>query len=291
VNKKRLLLSGVLIGFFAWIAECQTLPAEYRRVGQDTITDRLDRYKGDDSDREASLFRMFDEAGCSGANLRTQPVEKADAPNVICTLPGETESTIIVGAHFDYVTKGDGVADNWSGASLLPSLYQSLNATGRKHTFLFIGFSDEEVGFLGSTFYADHLTDQQLASIRAMITIDTLGLENTRVWASDSAPDLVSLVFQVGKAAGLPVEIMNVDAYGNSDGISFKRHGVPVLTLHSVTPETIRILHSERDRIEAINMKDYYDSYNLIASFLAALDQSDASPEAGEQTSTTDLKE
>jgi hypothetical protein len=264
---------------FAWTAECAPLSVQYLRVEQDTITNRLGRYKGSDSDREDSLFRIFEEAGCKGANLRTQPVEKADAPNVICTLPGETEEAVIVGAHFDYVPKGDGVADNWSGASLLPSLYQSLSSVQRKHTFMFIGFSDEEEGFIGSTYYTDHLTDSELASIRAMITIDTLGLENTQVWASDSAPDLVSLVFQVGEAMDLPLGIMNVDAYGNSDGISFKRKGIPILTLHSVSPENIEILHSKRDRIEAVDLKEYYDSYNLIAAFLAALDQSAGSPE------------
>ena len=273
------MLSGVLVVLFASIAECQPLSVEYLRVEQDTIASRLDRYRGSDSDRGASLFRIFEEAGCKGANLHTQTVDKADAPNVICTLPGETEETVIVGAHFDYVPKGDGVADNWSGASLLPSLYQSLSSVQRKHTFVFIGFSDEEEGFIGSTYYTDHLTDSELTSIRAMITIDTLGLENTQVWASDSAPDLVSLFFRVGKAMELPVGIMNVDAYGNSDGISFKRRGVPILTLHSVSPENIKILHSKWDRIEAVDREEYYDSYNLIASFLAALDQPAESPE------------
>lgn len=279
MNTKRLSLAGALVLFFAGITECQTLSVEFLQLGKDTITERLGRYQGNDPDREASLFRIFEEAGCGGANLRTQPVEKADAPNVICTLPGESEETVIVGAHFDYITRGDGVADNWSGASLLPSLYQSLKATDRRHTFIFIGFSDEEVGFIGSRYYADHLTEKELASIRAMITIDTLGLENTQVWASDSDPELASLVFRVGKAMDLPIGIMNVDGYGNSDGISFKRRGVPILTLHSVTPETIKILHSDRDRIEAVNLDEYYDAYKLIASFLAALDQSDESPE------------
>jgi len=270
--KKRLFFTGALVLLFAWVAECQTLSIRYSKVVPDTITDRLSHYEGEDAERLESLKTLFEEVGCKDQNLQIQPIEKADAPNVICTLPGMTEEVIVVGAHFDYVPIGDGVADNWSGASLLPSLYQSLSSTERWHTFVFIGFSDEEVGFVGSRHYTDRLTEEELASIRAMITIDTVGLESTRVWASDSSPELVSLVFQVADSMELPIDIMNVDAFGNSDGISFKRFGIPILTLHSVTLETIEILHSEKDRIEAIKQEHYYDTYNLIAAFLAALD-------------------
>ncbi len=60
---------------------------------------------------------------------------------MICVLPGNSEKVIIVGAHFDHVSDGSGVVDNWSGASLLPSLYQALKDHPRKHTFIFIGFT------------------------------------------------------------------------------------------------------------------------------------------------------
>ena len=66
---------------------------------------------------------------------------------------------------------------------------------------------------------------------------------------------------------------MNVDAYGNSDGSSFKQRGIPIITVHTVTQNNIRILHSKDDRFSAIRMKDYYDSYKLVTSYLAALDQ------------------
>ena len=195
--------------------------------------------------------------------------------NVICTLPGSSGEVIVVGAHFDRVDKGDGVADNWSGASLLPSLYQSLSSEKRWHTFVFIGFSDEEEGFLGSRFYADHLTESELGSIQSMLNLDTLGLDSTRVWASKSSPDLVSLLDEVAASTKLPIDVMNVEDIGNSDGSSFRKHNVPVLTLHSVTPENLKILHSKKDKFSAIHLDDYYDSYNLIASYLVTLDDYD----------------
>ena len=71
----------------------------------------------------------------------------------------------------------------------------------------------------------------------------------------------------------LPLNTMNVDEMGNSDGSSFRERGIPTLTLHSVTWANLYILHSEKDQFKAIDMNAYYDSYKLIAAYLAILDQ------------------
>jgi len=251
---------------------CRAQSPGYLKVDPDTIEERLNSYEGEDAERRITLTRIFKEAGCGGDRLQVQPVEDADAPNVICTLPGDSGDVIVVGAHFDRVDKGDGVADNWSGAALLPSLYQSLQPMERRHTFVFVGFTDEEEGYKGSAFYVRHLAKEELASIRAMIDLDTLGLETTRVWASNSDPGLVALAADVAASLKLPLDVMNVDEYGDSDGSMFKSSGIPVLTLHSVTLGTIGILHSEKDTIGAIRQDAYYDTYTLVAALLAELD-------------------
>jgi len=51
-------------------------------------------------------------------------------------------STIVVGAHIDFSDSGRGVIENWTGASLLPSLFEALRQSPRKHKFVFVGFSD-----------------------------------------------------------------------------------------------------------------------------------------------------
>jgi Zn-dependent M28 family amino/carboxypeptidase len=73
-------------------------------------------------------------------------------PNVIGTLPGSSDSVIVIGAHFDHVESGEGVVDHGSGAALLPSLFQSLNGEPRKHTIVFIVFAAEEQGLIGPDF-------------------------------------------------------------------------------------------------------------------------------------------
>jgi Iap family predicted aminopeptidase len=272
---RRCFAFPVLMLILAAAAPAQS--SQYIRLEQEVIQNRLKQYADKNSKREAAVKRLFEEAGCSGERLAEQPVRDTYAPNVICTLPGDTDEKIVIGAHFDHARSGDGVVDNWSGASLLPSLFQSLRFMPRKHTFVFIGFTDEEAGMVGSAFYTKHLAKNEIARIQAMVNIDSLGLGPTEVWVSNSDPKLVSLISKVAAATKLPVKGMNVDKVGDSDGRSFKSLKIPVITLHSVTQDTLPILHTGRDNMSAIKPDDYYDSYKLIAAYLVALDSSLAS--------------
>ena len=163
---------------------------QYKPVSRDIVEARLRRYAGNNKQREATIRQIFSEAGCDDQHLSEQPVKGSKQPNVICLLPGTSDKVIIIGAHFDYVSAGSGVVDNWSGASLLPSLYQAIKVEPRKHSYIFIGFTDEEVGEVGSAFYVHQMTKAQVAATDAMVNMDTLGLARTEVWASHSDPRL-----------------------------------------------------------------------------------------------------
>src|SRR5256714_10071344 len=126
-----------------------------------------------DSERESTLKRLFLTNGCESSHLQEESVKYAKNPNVICVLPGNSDRIIVVGAHFDHVERGSGAVDNWSGASLLPSLLQSLCQEPRKHTFVLIGFTDEEFGMIGSRFYVNALKPDERARIDAMVNMDT----------------------------------------------------------------------------------------------------------------------
>jgi Zn-dependent M28 family amino/carboxypeptidase len=242
------------------------------QLPREIIEDRLMQYGGSDSFRANTLKRLFQSAGCSGNRLSEKKVPDSANPNIICTLSGTSDQVIIVGAHFDHILKGSGTADNWSGASLLPSLYQSLNSSPRQHTFVFIGFTDEEKGLLGSRFYADQLTQEGVAQVAGMIDLDTLGLGPTKVWVTKSNAKLVKRLNSTATTMRLPVSEMNADGVGNSDGSSFKRRDIPIITIHSITNATLGILHTKKDNLSAIKLDDYYDTYRLIAGYLAILD-------------------
>jgi Peptidase family M28 len=236
------------------------------------IQQRLNLYKGNDTRREKALKELFLAANCNPANLSEQSVPTRKQPNVICVLPGTTAATIIIGAHFDHVDEGDGIVDNWSGASLLPSLFQTLAVATRKHTFIFIGFTGEERGLVGSNFYVSQLKPEQVADIQAMINLDTLGLGPTEVWASQSDPRLVNTIAAMAHSINLPITAMNVDGFGESDEESFIARNVCSLMIHTLTPTNAHILHHPADNPTAIHQSDYYKTFRLLAGYLPALD-------------------
>jgi hypothetical protein len=82
-------------------ATAQTV--RFNPVPREVVETRLGKYTGNDDQREATLMKMFAEAGCDDRHLSEQPVKGSKLPNVICNLPGSSGKIIIVGAHFDHV--------------------------------------------------------------------------------------------------------------------------------------------------------------------------------------------
>jgi putative aminopeptidase FrvX len=269
----------------ATFAPLVILPAIGRRPSPDTlhyvtvrekiVEARLKEFAGDNKQREATLKRLFQEAGCDGEHLSEQPVKGTKQPNIICALPGQSQRTIIVGAHFDHVSEGDGVVDNWSGASLLPSLYQSVKSNDREHTYIFIGFTAEEEGEVGSRFYVRQMSKEAVAATEAMVNMDTLGLGPTLVWQSHSDKLLTGALNYLAKRLQLPLDAVNVDQVGSSDSEQFAEKKIPRITVHSLTQETWnqRILHTNKDKLAQIKFDDYYQTYRLMAAYVVFLDQ------------------
>lgn len=268
---RRPLTGALLLGFVLSTAESETL--SYRLANREAVEVRLREYKGTNRERGDRLKRMFVGAGCA-EHLSEQPVRFSQVPNIICVLPGTSDRVIIVGAHFDRVPESEGVADNWSGASLLPTLYESINVEPRQHTYVFIGFTDEEKGLVGSSFYARKMTREQVAATEAMINLDTLGLAPTEVWTHRSDKRLTRALQGVAKFLDVPLSGVNFENVGSTDSESFASRKVPRITIHSLTQksEDKGILHSKRDKLSAMNLDDYYDTYHLLAVYLVYLD-------------------
>jgi Iap family predicted aminopeptidase len=246
--------------------------AQYRLLDQTKIESRLKSFSRKNEEREAIIKQLFKESGCKVDQLSEQVVRPTLPPNVICVLPGETDGVILVGAHTDKVDQGDGVVDNWSGASLLPSLLYSVNGRKRRHTFVFVGFTGEEKGLLGSDFYVHKLNPEQRSKIEGMVNFDTLGLGPTEVWASHADMPLLNALARIASTMKLPITVMNVDDIGSTDSESFAEFKIPRVTIHSLTDKTLPILHSRRDTLAAIKIDDYYATYRLMAGYLVLLD-------------------
>ncbi|HLK31571.1 MAG TPA: M28 family peptidase [Terriglobales bacterium] len=265
-------------GFIACGLLISILPAQllaagltFQAVKKEIVEQRLQSFSRDNGQRELILKKMFSDVGCA-EHLSEEPVKHVKQPDLICVLPGKSDQAIVVGAHFDHVSLGDGVVDNWSGASLLPTLYEGLRTRPARHTFIFVAFSGEEKGELGSAAYVRSMSKDEVARTLAMINMDTLGLGPTEMWLSHADPYLAVALNAVAKSLQLPLGVVNVDQVGSSDSEQFAKRKIPRITIHSVTQETWPILHSPRDNMRAIRLDDYYHSYRLIQGYLAFLD-------------------
>jgi Zn-dependent M28 family amino/carboxypeptidase len=238
----------------------------------EVIQQRLEMVSRNLGERRATLESLFREVGCDGPDLTTEAIPHVREPNVICTLPGDHAGTIVVGGHFDFIARGMGAVDDWSGSALLPSLYQYLKSKPRRHQFRFVAFDGEEEGLYGSTEYVHKLTKEERAATRAMINLECLGLTTPKVWRSRADPKLFNLYVQAAAAANVRVEVMNVDNVGDDDSHPFLKAGIPVLTIHSVTSANLPLLHTSGDNLKAIHPQEYYISFRMAAAYLAYLD-------------------
>ncbi|HUQ49325.1 MAG TPA: M28 family peptidase [Terriglobales bacterium] len=246
---------------------------KYRFVPPVVVEKRLRMFEGNNHKRHDTLKALFEQVGCTGEDLKDAPVKNETIPNVVCILKGASDRVIIVGAHFDMVDAGSGVVDNWSGASLLPSIYDGLKAHPRDHTFIFIGFTQEEKGLIGSEDYANKMTKEQIAKTDAMINMDTLGLGPTAVWGNRADKRLTKDILNVAATMEMKLRNINFETIGSTDSESFARKKIPVLTVHSITPQTDKYLHSPDDKIEHIDIPEHYKTYKLVTKFLAYIDK------------------
>jgi Zn-dependent M28 family amino/carboxypeptidase len=125
---------------------------------------------------------------------------------------------------------------------------------------------------VGSRFYVNSLTPEERAKIDAMINMDTLGLANSEVWQSHADARLLKIAAMVSHAMNLPLSAVNVDKVGSTDSESFREKQIPSITFHSLTQDTLPILHTDKDQLSAVNLEHLYESYKLIAACLAFLD-------------------
>src|SRR5690606_7095869 len=125
------------------------------------------------------------------------------APNVLGYLEGSDlkDELVVISAHYDHVgihTDGEifnGADDNASGTTGIIEIANAFSKSkkegnGPRRSLLFIGFTAEEKGLVGSKYYADHPTFP-LKNTVANLNIDMIG----RVVAEyESNPDYLYII-------------------------------------------------------------------------------------------------
>ncbi len=175
-------------------------------------------------------------------------------PNVAAWLPGETDEYLILGAHFDHLGLGEqsslapdlagkaihpGADDNASGtAGLLELAAYFAGRPKQKRGILFLAFSGEELGLLGSSHYVNHPL-LPLEKAVAMINMDMIGrIQNQpRLRRRDRHRRLAPDGSLEEAMAGSPLrfDFSDQGGYGSSDHFSFvnRRRARAVLLLRT----------------------------------------------------------
>ncbi|MFQ5802572.1 MAG: M28 family peptidase [Candidatus Methylomirabilales bacterium] len=175
--------------------------------------------------------------------------ERGTTDNIIGVLPGSDpvlqETAIVVGAHYDHLGLGGeyslapsrygeihpGADDNASGTAGLILLARSFaQSGGAKRTLIFTAFSAEELGIVGSSYYAKYPRFPLRRTV-AMVNLDMIGrLKNRTLYTFGvkTGKEFAALLEEVNQDRGLTLRLGG-DGYGPSDHTSFYARGVPVL--------------------------------------------------------------
>ncbi len=205
----------------------------------------------------------------------------ATGRNVIGVLPGRDpdrrNEIVVVGAHYDHLGLGkfgsldpdstgsvhNGADDNASGVAALERIAVVLAAAPPARTVVFIAFSGEEEGVLGSTYYVRNPLFPMNA-VTAMINLDMVGrLRNDRliVYGVETAREFPALLDSLNSTAKFDLKASG-DGYGPSDHQSFYIAGKPVLHLFTDLHEDY---HRATDDWQKINA----DGLARVAEFTA----------------------
>jgi hypothetical protein len=173
--------------------------------------------------------------------------EKRKVANVVGVLEpprGGVSEYVVVAAHYDHLGKGSqfsltrgegihhGADDNASGVAAMLELARIFAAKrdSLKRGIIFVGFTGEELGVLGSTFYVNNPV-VPLDKTVLMLNLDSVGrMRERKVYAggTGSSPILKELIAKANEKLALAIE-SSEGGFGPSDHFSFYAHNVPVL--------------------------------------------------------------
>lgn len=212
--------------------------------------------------------------------IRFRERRESESANVMGFFPGtgseSVDETLIIGAHYDHegVSGEDifyGADDNASGVAGLLEMAEAFSMYSQKQrrSLLFIAFTAEEKGALGSLFYTMNPI-LPLEKTVAMINLDEIGRNGAPTYGGMHSPDLeekgkdylmvcysaqTPIFEELNKKANKPLKLKldfdpNVHFYGSSDQVHFHDRAIPSLFYFTgFQPD----YHTPRDTPDKIN--------------------------------------
>jgi Zn-dependent M28 family amino/carboxypeptidase len=202
--------------------------------------------------------------------------------NVVGFLDNKAEYTVIIGAHFDHLGYGgdgslyrdsikaihNGADDNASGVAVMLNLIGKLKEKNTKNNYLFMAFSGEEMGLLGSNYFVKNPTIDT-KSVSYMINMDMVGrLKDSAlaVYGTGTSPIFKQTLKSHNNNFRL---IQKESGVGPSDHTSFYLGDMPVL--HFFTGQH-GDYHKPSDDAETLNYEGMATISNYIFNIVSDLD-------------------
>jgi aminopeptidase YwaD len=203
--------------------------------------------------------------------------------NIIGYIDNKTANTIVIGAHYDHLGYGgesslyrgapaihNGADDNASGDAALIELARILKKSNEKsNNYLFIAFSGEEKGLLGSNYFVKHPTID-LKKVDYMINMDMVGRlkkdeKTLQVLGVGTSPSWKEVFEKINIDS---VKIKKAESgVGPSDHTSFYLADIPVLHFFTGSHEDYHKPSDDEDKI------NYPGEISVMKIILAVIDE------------------
>ncbi len=207
--------------------------------------------RGDQKELPGVNINVKDAMKLAGMNGRTvhmqvsQSQYEGSSHNLVLTIPGELEKTIIFTAHYDSTALSSGAYDNMSGSVGLIAAAERFASSRPRHTLKFIWCGSEERGLLGSKAYCQ-AHESELENAVLVINLDMIGSSMGKFIACcTSEPSLVSYISYMSKELGFPVRASQ--GVYSSDSTPFSDKGVPSVSFARLAPDGTGDIHNRYD--------------------------------------------
>jgi len=239
----------------------------------------------------APASRPLEGVSISG-NVHIERVKK-QVKNVVGLLPGKgrhKDEYIVIGAHYDHLGRGEtgsipgarnqihnGADDNGSGTVAIIELANLLRGQSFDRSILFVAFTGEEQGLLGSDQFVKECP-VPLEKIQCMINLDMVGRvkdDTLLVGGAGTAEGFDAIVAAVDERSPLKLKTAGGDVgarggIGPSDHASFAKKKIPVMFLFSGTHKDY---HRPTDDADKINYEGMAQVVDLTSDLLRQLDR------------------
>jgi Zn-dependent M28 family amino/carboxypeptidase len=223
------------------------------------------------ADRLEGVRKLFLAAGAAEADIKIEKFDKDKISNVVVRKKGETDETIVIGAHYDRTDAGCGVTDNWSGVTIMSHIYKTLKPLITKKSYVFVAFDQEERGLKGSSQMLKAMPDAEVEKICSMVNFDSFGQANPMALKNASSPKMLKLAEGLGKDNGFRFNSVEIEG-ASSDSATFHNRKIPAITLSGLASNWMEILHSSSDKLDKVNIDSVYFGYRFGVVFISKLE-------------------